>query len=293
MPKRTCVVYGGTSECLARRISDGLGASLIEAEIQVFADGESKLRLKREITGDRAIVVQSLHPPVDTNLLRALSLISKAREEAADVVAVIPYMGYARQDMEFLAGEVITMKVVGRLFEEAGAARVVVVDIHSSRGLQFFGGRTTNVTAVPALARYFATMRLKDPLVVSPDAGGSKRADLFASELGVESITLDKSRDRRTGSVRIRTKSAAAARDRDIIIIDDMIATGGSIVKAAQFLKGQRCGRIFVACTHALLVGGARGKMREAGVTRVVSANTIPGRSGVVDVSEAIVRALA
>ena len=286
-------MYGDTSKVLAEQISKGLDAVLVEAEIHVFADGESKLRLKKRIAGDRVVVVQSLHPPVDTNLLRALSLISKAREEVTEVIAVVPYMGYARQDMEFLSGEVITMKVLGKLFVEAGASRVVVVDIHSTRGLQFFGGRTTNVTAVPALAKYFAGMHLKNPLVVSPDAGGSERAELFASELGVESITLEKVRDRRTGSVRIKTRKADTARDRDIIIVDDMIATGGSIVKAAQFLKGQQCDRIFVACTHALLVDGARGKMRAAGVTRVVSANTIPSKNSVVDVSTAIVEALA
>ena len=293
MAKTTCVISGDTSNDLAERISKGLKASMVGTEVHVFADGESKLRLLKKITGDRVVVVQSLCPPVDTNMLRALSLISKAREAVSDVVAVVPYMGYARQDAEFLSGEIVTIKVLGNLFKGAGASRIVVVDMHSTEGLRHLGAEAANVTAVPALARYFAGMRLANPLVVSPDAGGAKRAEMFAAELGTDLLTLEKSRDRKTGRVQIRTKKAGVAGGRDIIIVDDMIATGGSIVKAAEFLKGQHCGRIFAACTHALLTGGARGRMRKAGVHRIVSTNTIPGRSGVVDVSPAIIKTLA
>jgi len=278
---------------LAARISERLKADLIRTEIRVFADGESKIRLRQKITGDRAIIVQSLYPPVDTNLFRALSLISKSRECMTDVTAVIPYMGYARQDMEFLPGEIVTMAVLGKLFKGAGASNVVVVDMHSTRGLELLGANAINVTAVPALARYFADMHIDNPLVVSPDSGGAARAELFASNLGADTIMLDKKRDRNTGQVQITTTESDVARGRNIILVDDMISTGGSIVKAAQFLKSQDCGEMFVACTHALLVDGAQGKIKAAGVSEVVGTNTVPGQNGVVDVSEDIVRKLA
>lgn len=291
-----CVISGGSVDALAKRIADGLGGMLIRAEVRVFADGESKLRLREGeiVKGGRAVIVQSLYPPVDTNLLRVLCLISKAREYTQDVTAVIPYMGYARQDSEFLPGEIITMKVLGKLIREAGAAKVVVVDIHSAKGLELLGAEATNVSAVPALARRFAGMRLENPVAISPDKGGSERAGLFASNMGCSLIVLEKSRDRRTGAVNITTKEAGAVRGRDVIIVDDMISTGGSIVKAAEFLKGQNSNRIFVACTHALLVDGAEDKITKAGVEKIVSANTIQDRAGseTVDVSGEIIGAL-
>ncbi len=295
----TRVISGGSADALARGIADRLNAELIRTEIRVFADGESKLRIVggngggTAPGGGRSIIVQSLHPPVDTNLLRALCLISRAREDMPDVTAVIPYMGYARQDSEFLPGEIVTMKVLGRLLRQAGASRVVVVDIHSTKGLGLLGAGATNVTAIPALARRLGAMRLESPIVVSPDRGGAGRAGLFAAEMGCGLLALEKSRDRKTGSVRIKTRRTGAVKGRDVIIVDDMISTGGSIVKAAEFLRGQDCARIFAACTHALLVGGARARIRRAGVSRMVSANTIPNRSGTVDVSAEIAEALS
>lgn len=296
--KSTCVISGDSSDGLAENIAGRLHAKLVKAEMRVFADGESKIRLRDKITGQRAVIVQSLHPPVDTNLLRALCLISKAKEKMSDVTVVIPYMGYARQDAEFLSGEITTIKVLGDLLYGAGASRVIVVDIHSEKGLGLLGSKATNVSAIPALARHLDTMQLEDPIVISPDKGGAKRAEMFASEIKCDMVALEKSRDRNTGAVRIRTKKAVAVAGRDAIIVDDMISTGGSIVKAAEFLKSQDgSGRIFAACTHALLVDGARTKIKKAGVSKIIASNTIPNDMGsavvvTVDVSDAIAQVL-
>lgn len=295
----TCVVIsGGSADTLAENIAGKINARLIRTDIRVFSDGESKLRLDGRIAEDgKAVIVQSLHMPVDTNLFRVLCLISKAKEHTSDITVVIPYMGYARQDAEFLSGEIITIKVLGSLLKKAGAVKIVVVDMHSAKGLKMLGPQTANVTAIPALARYFGSVKLENPIVVSPDKGGAKRAEQFAKELGrCDLLVLEKSRDRKTGAVRIKTKKAGLVEGRDVIIVDDMISTGGSIVKAAEFLKNQHGGRVFAACTHALLVGGARSKIRKAGVSRIISANTIPRKtaatSTVVDVSDAIVQYL-
>ncbi len=134
-------------------------------------------------------------------------------------------------------------------------------------------------------------MRLKNPLIVSPDQGGKERAEEFANKFGTEYIALEKKRDRKTGKVQIQTKNVEVSR-RDLILVDDMISTGGSIVKATQFLKKQKCGRVFVACTHALLMNEAEKKIKKAGVTKIVSANTIPGKTSVVDVSNTIAKAI-
>lgn len=291
--KNISVISGKTTEELAKKVSRKIGANFVKSEIRVFPDGESKITLSGKISKKRSIVVQSIFPPVDTNLLHALSLIAKAKETSSKVTAVIPYMGYARQDREFLPGEIVTMKVLAKLFKGAGASEIVAVDIHSLIGLKHFKIRTKNISAIPDLVKYFKKMRLKEPLVVSPDQGGKERAAEFAKELGSGFIALEKKRDRKSGKVKIKTKNASEVIGRDLILVDDMISTGGSIVKATQFLKKQKCKRIFVACTHALLMNDADKKIRKAGVSKIISANTILGKTSIVDISNSIAKAMA
>ena len=285
------VIAGKSSEELAKKLSRKIKANLVRSEVRIFDDGESKITLNGEISKERAIVVQSIYPPVDTNLIQALSLISKAKETSSEVIAVIPYMGYARQDREFLPGEIITMKVLGKLFKGAGASKIISVDIHSMVGFKHFAIKTKNVSAIPELVQYIKKLSLKNPLVVSPDQGGKERAKEFAKELGSEYIALEKTRDRKTGKVQIKTKNIDVA-NRDLVLVDDMISTGGSIVKATQFLKKQKCKRVYVACTHALLMNDAEKRIKKAGVTKIFSANTIPGKTSIVDISNAIAKAI-
>ena len=285
------VIAGKSSEELAKKLSKKINANLVKSEVRIFADGESKTTLNGKISKKKSIVVQSIYPPVDTNLIQALSLISKAKETSSEVIAVIPYMGYARQDREFLPGEIITMKVLGKLFKGAGASKIIAVDIHSMIGFKHFTIKTKNVSAIPELVKYIKKLRLKNPLVVSPDQGGKERAREFAKELGSEYIALEKTRDRKTGKVQIKTKDIDVA-NRDLILVDDMISTGESIVKATQFLKKQKCKKVYVACTHALLMNDAEKKIKKVGVTKIISANTIPGKTSIVDISNTIAKAI-
>ncbi|MEM3065459.1 MAG: ribose-phosphate diphosphokinase [Candidatus Nitrosotenuis sp.] len=286
------VIGGKASEDLAKKLAKKLKARYVSSELRVFPDGEGKITISAKPANGKIVVVSSTHPPVDSNLMQTLSLVSKAREFSKHVICVVPYMGYARQDREFLPGEVVTLSVIAKLIQAAGASKVVVVDIHSKLGLKHFRIPITNVSAVRELARYFKKMRLKNPLVVSPDAGGAGRAKEFADLFGTSFIALQKQRDRRTGKVEIKTADLDQVKGRDLILVDDMISTGGSIIKATEFLKKQKCGRVFVACTHALLIGCAEKKIRNAGVSKIVSANTIPGRTSVVDVSGVIAKAI-
>ena len=286
------VIAGKSSEDVARKLSRKIKANFVKSQVKIFADGESKITLSGKISKKKSIVVQSIYPPVDTNLLQALSLISKAKETSSEVIAVIPYMGYARQDREFLPGEIVTMKVLGKLFKGAGASKIIAVDIHSMIGFKHFSIKTKNVSAIPELVRYFKKLSLKNPLVVSPDQGGKERAQEFAKELGSEYIALEKKRDRKTGKVQIKTKNLNEVANRDLILVDDMISTGGSIVKATQFLKKQKCKKVYVACTHALLMNDAEKRIKKAGVTKIISANTIPGKTSIVDISSIIAKAI-
>ena len=286
------IISGKTSENLAKKLSKKIKANLVKSEIRVFPDGESKITLIGKISNKKSIVLQSIYPPVDTNLVQVLSLITKAKENSSEVIAVIPYMGYARQDREFLPGEIVTMKVLGKLFKSAGASKIIVVDIHSSIGLKHFSIKTKNVTAIPDLVGFFKKLSLKNPLVVSPDQGGKERAKKFAKEFNSDYIALEKTRDKKTGKVKIKTRNLEEVENRDLILVDDIISTGGSIIKATQFLKKQKCKRIYVACTHALLMNNAEKKIKKAGVTSIISTNTIPGKTSKVDISKTIAKAI-
>ena len=281
------VIAGSASKDLGKRIARRLKAPYVEAKTRVFPDGESKITFGRIPKNSVVLVVQSTYPPVDTNLLQALSIISQARNVSSKIYAVIPYMGYARQDRQFLSGEVVTMAIVARMLQTAGAKKIVVVDIHSKIALNHFKIPKENVSAIPELAKYFKKMKLKNALVVSPDMGGSLRAKKFAALLNTDFITLKKSRNRKTGKVLIQSSKVDVS-GKDLILVDDIISTGGSVIKAAQFLKRQKCKRVFVACTHGLFVDNAEKRIKKAGVARIISTNTIPGNTSKVDVSRVI-----
>ena len=281
------VIAGSASKDLGKRIARRLKAPYVEAKTRVFPDGESKITLGRIQKNSIILVVQSTYPPVDTNLLQALSIISQARNASSKIYAVIPYMGYARQDRQFLSGEVVTMAIVARMLQTAGAKKIVVVDIHSKIALNHFKIPKENVSAIPELAKYFKKMKLKNALVVSPDMGGALRAKKFAALLNTDFITLKKSRNRKTGKVLIQSSKVDVS-GKDLILVDDIISTGGSVIKAAQFLKRQKCKRVFVACTHGLFVDNAEKRIKKAGVARIISTNTIPGNTSKVDVSRVI-----
>ena len=284
------VISGKASEDLAKKLSKKIRAKYIKSELRVFPDGESKIRISSKPKKGKIIVVQSTFPPVDSNMIQALALISKAKQYSPNVIAVIPYLGYARQDQEFLPGEIVTIKVIANLFKASGASKIIVVDIHSKIALKQFKIPSKNVSAVPELVKYFKKLRLKEPLVVSPDLGGTARAKEFAKHFETKFIALKKQRNRKTGKVLIKSSNHKEVKGRDLVLVDDMISTGGSIIKATQFLKKQKCKRVFVACTHALLMNNAEKKIRKAGVSQIISTNTIPGKTSKVDVSSSIAK---
>ncbi len=285
------VVSGNASTDLAKRIARKLKSPYIKTEKKVFPDGESKITINQIPKKSIVVVVQSTYPPVDSNLLELLSIVSKVQKFSSKVYAVIPYMGYARQDREFLGGEIVTIGVVGKLLRAAGVKKVLTVDIHSKIALKELKISSENVSAMDVLVKHFKKLKMKEPLVVSPDMGGQERAKKFANLLKTDFIALKKHRDRKTGKVNILS-DRVNVKNRDLVLVDDMISTGGSIVKATQFLKKQKCRRVFVVCTHALLVNDAAKKIKKAGVAQIVSTNTIPGESAKVDVSRVIADAL-
>jgi len=288
--KQICVLAGPSSKGLAISIAKILAAEVIDVELKVFPDGERKVRINGDPSGKLTVMVQSTYPPVNAQLLEALFTIKKASKMGADVCAVIPYLAYARQDKEFVKGEAVSMESVGSMFDSSGAKSLITVDIHSERALSYFTIPAYNVSAVPLLASHFKSRNLVQPIVVSPDVGGSSRAEQFAKIMGTESIALPKRRDRNTGEVSIddSTRELVKVKNRDVILIDDIISTGGSIVRATEVLRKAGCRNVLVACTHALLLEDAFDKLRNAGVQDIVATNTVPSQFSKVDVAPAV-----
>ena len=290
--KNYFVVGTSDDERLAKKIAKGLQAKFLKTTRKVFPDGESKITIQDNIINGIGIVVSSSAPPVDSKLVQILSLIAKSREKSSDVIAVVPYMGYAKQDKEFLEGEIITISVIAKLFKAAGATKLIVVDFHSPDALIFFKLPTMNLSTIGMFSKHFEKYPLKDPLVVAPDLYWKSQAEKFAENINAKVYALNKYRDRKTGKLLIKQPPIKISKKCDLIIYDDMVSTGESILKVIQFLKRKNFRKIYVACTHPVLVGDSEKKIKKAGVVEIIGTNSIPGKYAKIDLSKIIVETI-
>ena len=269
-------------------MSEKLGLPQLAAEFKVFADGESKFTLHEKVEGKSVFVVQSTYNPVDQHMFQLLLASHQLSEAGAKVTAVVPYLAYARQDKEFLAGEGVTLGVVAHLMRSMGVRRLVTVDIHSAEGLALFSFPTYSVSAIPSLVEYVkAELGPKDPVVMSPDFGGSKRTEAFAQLYGARFLQLSKTRDRATGGVSMRESNLEVA-GKEVIIVDDIISQGDTVKAAADAVIKQGAKQVLAVCVHGLFVSDALQKLEKASVEPIVCTNTVPSRFSKVDVSEAL-----
>lgn len=284
------MVAGPASSDLAINIAKRLGAQLSVAQLRIFSDGESKIKLDK--VRKNCIIVQSTYPPTDTHLVQLMMIAKKCTDDGVeDVCAVIPYLGYARQDRAFLEGEMASIALMAKLFETVRIRHIVTVDIHSKLAFSYFAS-IQNVSSIPFLADYAQKMKLREPVAVSPDVGGVNRAKEFAKHLKIDMVALKKSRDRASGEVTVDDKLDIDISRRDVILIDDIISSGNSIIKAAEVLHKKRVGNIYAMCAHALLIGTAAQKIKSAGVQDIISTNSVPSEYAKVEISPAIVAAL-
>lgn len=283
------VIAGPASEQLAFNIAKRLNIKFIKPELRIFADGESKIKLE-SVENNQCIIIQSLYPPIDRHIIQLLMMIQKCRrDKALKTIVVIPYMAYARQDKAFLEGEVISISILAEIIECFGVSRVITVDIHSQSSLSYFGNIIKNISAIPVLAEYaLQNVFLNNVLIISPDFGGLKRAQKFGEIIQREVTFLKKTRDRLTGIVSIEDVLDFKVKDKDVILVDDMISTGNSIIKACEVLRKNGAERIFVICSHALLLDKALDKIIQAGATEIISTNSIPNSCSKVDLSKII-----
>ena len=260
----------------AKRLSSYLGATYLEVRHKVFPDGERYLRIEgsSRVDGKPVVVVNTMFPNQNDSFIETLMLINAAKKAGASkIVTFIPYLAYARQDKVFLEGEPISAEVVVKAIRNVGGDCLVVVDAHSEKVLRLFGTCTVNLLVFDKLVEK-ALQHTNNPVIIAPDEGALHRAEYAAKKLGLDYDYLVKHRDRETGSIRIEPKEISV-KERDVIIVDDIISTGGTIAEAAKMILSQGARRIVVAASHGLLVGGALEKMRKAGIYRVYLANTL------------------
>jgi len=283
----TTLVPSSTTQSLAASLAAAGVGSLTTPTYDRFADGET-LAAVPEFDDDHAIIVAST---VDNDAhIELLQLQDAVREAgASDVTTVIPYLGYGRQDTAFKAGQPISARAVARAIS-TGTDRVVLVDPHEPSVADFFDVPTRIVSAAGLLAEPLGD--LDDPLFVAPDAGAIELAETTRDAYGSgETDYFEKERDYDTGEVEL-TPSDAAVAGRDIVVVDDIIATGGTMSGAIAVLNDRGAGRVFAVCVHPVLAGAARTKLAAAGVERLIGTDTIERPISDVSVAPAVADAL-
>lgn len=269
------VFTGNSNSALAEEICQYLKIPLGEATAGTFSDGEIMVQINENVRGKDIFVIQSFSNPVNKHIMELLIMIDAfKRASAYRITAVIPYFGYARQDRKVQPRVPITAKLVADLVTAAGTNRVLTIDLHVGQIQGFFNIPVDNLFATPVLLEYLKTKNLKDLVVVSPDAGGVERARAFAKKLKASLAIIDK----RRGDVNVSEvmNIIGDVKDRDALLLDDMIDTAGTITQGAEAIRKAGAKRIFAASTHGVLSGSAINRLNESVIDEVILTNTYP-----------------
>ena len=278
MKDHPVAIFSGTGNpLLTEDICEYLGQEKGSARIWRFPDGEKCVQLESDVRGRDAFVVQPTCFPVDENLVELLIFLdSLKRASAARVTAVIPYFGYARQDRKDAGRVPITAKMVANLITAAGADRVLAIDMHAKQLQGFFDIPVDHLTAQPVMFKYLRDKNIADLTVVAPDVGNMKTASIYATALGAELAIIHKRRI--SGNEVVCEEIIGNVKDRNIVMCDDMISTGGTISGAAKLVKSRGAKKIYVGATHGVFCESALEKLSHAGLDEVIVTDTIPLR---------------
>lgn len=266
---------GRSNRTLAERVANYLGVSLGRVQLENFPDGEISLKCFEDVRGRDCYIVQSNCTPVDSNLMELLIFIDcLKRASAFRITAVIPYFGYARQDRKDEGRVPITARLVANLLTVAGTHRVLTMDLHAAQIQGFFDIPVDNLSAEPVLTSYVQSLDLGTVTLVSPDIGNAKRARAYADRLGGELAIIDKRRT--SGSESTSYAIIGDVKDKTVLMVDDMIATAGTVVQACELVRKHGARKIIVAATHGVLCGPAIDRLARAPIDHLAVTDTIP-----------------
>ncbi|MFZ5876244.1 MAG: ribose-phosphate pyrophosphokinase [Nitrospirota bacterium] len=266
---------GNSNPALAQEICDYLGTPLGEATVGHFSDGEIQVRIEENVRGMDVFLLQSASDPVNKHIMELLIMLDALKRASAyRITAVLPYYGYARQDRKDQPRVPITAKLVADLIATAGAHRVLTIDLHAGQIQGFFNIPVDHLYATPVLLEHFRQVELEDLVVVSPDAGGVERARAFAKRLKANLAIIDK---RREGPNQTKLMNIIGeVSGRNVLLLDDMIDTAGTITQGAQALRDKGARTILSGCTHPVLSGPALDRINASPIDTLVVTNTLP-----------------
>ncbi|SFZ98083.1 Ribose-phosphate pyrophosphokinase [hydrothermal vent metagenome] len=270
------MIFSGTSNPeLAAEIANYLKMPLSEATIKRFSDGEISVQIAESVRGKDVFIIQPTSAPANSNLMELLIMTDALkRSSAKSITAVVPYYGYARQDRKAAPRVPISAKLVANLIETSGITRMVTVDLHASQIQGFFDIPVDNLYGAILFIDYIKSKNFKNPVIASPDIGGVARARYFASKLGLDMVIVDKRREKANESEVMNI--IGDVKDKNVILIDDMVDTAGTMVKAASALKKLGATSVMACCTHPVLSGPAFDRIEEGELDELIVSNTIP-----------------
>ncbi|MCI5538980.1 MAG: ribose-phosphate pyrophosphokinase [Campylobacter lanienae] len=269
-------IFSGTANVeFSKMVAKYLGIPLSEASIKRFSDGEISVQIGESVRGKDVFIIQPTCAPANINLMELLILTDALkRSSASSITAVVPYFGYARQDRKAAPRVPITAKLVANMMQTAGIDRVVTMDLHAGQIQGFFDIPVDNLYGTIVFLDYVKNKNLKNPIVASPDVGGVARARSLAKSLNLDMVIVDKRREKANESEVMNI--IGDVNGKDVILIDDMIDTAGTIVKAAEVLKKNGATSVMAFCTHPVLSGPAYDRINSGVLDELVTTDTIP-----------------
>lgn len=269
------IVSGSANVEFAKQISKYLSLPLSDAGVKRFSDGEISVQISESVRGKDVFIIQSTCVPTNDNLMELLVLTDALRRSSASfITAIIPYFGYARQDRKAHPRVPITAKLVSNLIQTAGINRVVTMDLHAGQIQGFFDIPVDNLYGNIIFNDYIKAKNFKNAIIGSPDIGGIARARRVAKNLGLDIVIVDKRRERANESEVMNI--IGDVKDKEVILVDDIIDTAGTIVKAAEALKNKGAKSVMACCTHPILSGIAYERLAKGALDELVVTDTIP-----------------
>ena len=269
------LITGNANRPLAEEIARDLRIPLADAEVSRFSDGEVFVQINENVRGADVFVIQPTCPPVNDSLMELLVLIDALkRASARRITAVLPYYGYARQDRKAQPRVPITAKLVADLLTAAGTHRLLALDLHAGQIQGFFDIPVDHLFAAPVIIDYLGKKDLVEPVVVAPDAGGVERARAIAKRIQAGLAIIDKRREGTNVSVFMHL--IGEVKGKDVVVIDDMIDTGGTLIQAVDALKREGARRILACGVHPVLSGPAIARLEGSALEEVIVTNSIP-----------------
>jgi ribose-phosphate pyrophosphokinase len=272
------LVSGTANPEFAQKIASNLGVELASVDVKRFSDGEINVNITESVRGQDLFIIQPTCAPANDNLMELLIIVDALKRSSAGTInAVIPYFGYARQDRKAAPRVPISAKLVADMLETAGVQRVITIDLHAAQIQGFFNIPVDHLVGATLFVKYIQDKNLKNPIIASPDVGGVARARSYAEKLGYDLVIVDKKREKANVAEVMNIIGDVAGKD--VIILDDMVDTAGTLTKAANALKAKGATSVMACCTHGVLSGPAYDRLTNSSLDELVITDTIPQKT--------------